>query len=123
MRAFDTYIILLVIGIFDYISTAATTTFPKSTGTVTYSKARVLTGNEVFDGALKRFDRGSKFLRHLYSSSMTAYILFCTGGSCQNQKEGGEADAVFILESGATLKNVIIGANQAEGNSILSPCN
>ncbi len=37
------------------------------------------------------------------------------GGACKNQKEGGEGDAVFILESGATLKNVIIGTDQAEG--------
>ncbi|KAF4981120.1 hypothetical protein FZEAL_3027 [Fusarium zealandicum] len=36
-------------------------------------------------------------------------------GACKNQKEGGEKDAVFLLREGATLKNVIIGKDQAEG--------
>lgn len=34
---------------------------------------------------------------------------------CQGQTETGEKDAMFILENGATLSNVIIGASQAEG--------
>lgn len=34
---------------------------------------------------------------------------------CQGQTETGEKDAMFILEAGATLSNVIIGASQAEG--------
>jgi pectate lyase len=34
---------------------------------------------------------------------------------CAEQDETGEADAMFILENGATLSNVIIGPNQAEG--------
>jgi hypothetical protein len=36
-------------------------------------------------------------------------------GACNNQVEGGEKDTVFVLEDGATLRNVIIGKNQAEG--------
>ncbi|KAG8780008.1 hypothetical protein FRC12_023567 [Ceratobasidium sp. 428] len=44
-------------------------------------------------------------------------------GACTGQKEGGDEDAVFILQSGATLKNVVIGANQAEGVHCLGPCN
>ncbi|CAF5165169.1 unnamed protein product, partial [Rotaria sp. Silwood1] len=35
-------------------------------------------------------------------------------GACKEQKEMSEKEAVLILESGATLKNAIIGANQAE---------
>lgn len=34
---------------------------------------------------------------------------------CQEQTETGEDDTIFILEDGATLSNVIIGPNQAEG--------
>lgn len=37
------------------------------------------------------------------------------GGACQEQDETGEADAVFILQSGASISNVIIGKDQAEG--------
>lgn len=34
----------------------------------------------------------------------------------------GDADAVFLLEKGATLRNVIIGKNQMEGVHCLGPC-
>lgn len=34
---------------------------------------------------------------------------------CQGQTETEEPDAMFVLEPGATLSNVIIGASQAEG--------
>jgi pectate lyase len=34
----------------------------------------------------------------------------------------GDSDAVFLLRSGATLRNVIIGANQAEGVHCDGPC-
>jgi len=36
-------------------------------------------------------------------------------GACSGQNEGGEADTVFVLEDGATLRNVVIGKDQAEG--------
>lgn len=39
-----------------------------------------------------------------------------------NEGEGGDDDAVFILSSGATLKNVIIGSAQTEGVHCLGPC-
>ncbi|KAG2502256.1 hypothetical protein JM16_009879 [Phytophthora kernoviae] len=35
--------------------------------------------------------------------------------SCQGQTESGKDTAVFLVEAGGTLKNVIIGANQMEG--------
>jgi hypothetical protein len=35
----------------------------------------------------------------------------------------GEADTVFVLEEGATLRNVIIGADQGEGVYCLGSCN
>lgn len=34
----------------------------------------------------------------------------------------GDSDAVFLLESGATLQNVIIGKNQMEGVHCLGAC-
>ncbi|KAH6993691.1 pectate lyase-domain-containing protein [Fusarium venenatum] len=41
--------------------------------------------------------------------------IFDRGVSCTGQEEGGDSDAVFILEKGATLSNVRIGPNQIEG--------
>lgn len=41
---------------------------------------------------------------------------------CAEQDETGEDDAMFILESGATIKNVIIGPNQAEGIHCRGSC-
>ncbi|KAK2674595.1 hypothetical protein RAB80_009579 [Fusarium oxysporum f. sp. vasinfectum] len=41
--------------------------------------------------------------------------IFDRGVSCTGQVEGGDSDAVFILEKGATLSNVRIGPNQIEG--------
>ncbi|KKK13999.1 hypothetical protein P175DRAFT_0559363 [Aspergillus ochraceoroseus IBT 24754] len=56
---------------------------------------------EVFDGGWAKFDRGA--------------------GACKNG-EGGDSDAVFILRSGATLKNVIIGKDNREGVHCDGPC-
>ncbi|CAF3517564.1 unnamed protein product [Rotaria socialis] len=103
MKMFGTCTILLLFFLIDTISTAAVTTFPRATGNVTYTNARVLAQNEIFDGAMRRFDRGR--------------------GACKQQVEGGKADAVFILENGATLKNVIIGPDQAEGVHCQGSCN
>jgi len=72
---------------------------PASKGTVTYKKPQVISGS--FDGGLKTYGRGVK----------------CTG-----QAEGGDKDAVFQLENGATLKNVIIGADQIEGIHCKGSC-
>lgn len=36
--------------------------------------------------------------------------------------QGGDADAVFLLESGATLKNAIIGKDQIEGVHCKGAC-
>ncbi|KZV87326.1 pectate lyase [Exidia glandulosa HHB12029] len=84
-----------------FVKRAASCTFPSPPKTSSLSKAMNITGT--FDGGNVRFDRGS--------------------GACEGQKEGGDADAVFLLQSGATLQNVVIGANQAEGVHCLGPCN
>lgn len=72
---------------------------PASKGSVTYSKSQVISGT--FDGGMKTYGRGKK----------------CTG-----QAEGGTSDTVFQLQNGATLKNVIIGADQTEGVHCLGSC-
>ncbi|KAG8740072.1 hypothetical protein FRC10_004792 [Ceratobasidium sp. 414] len=84
-----------------FVKRAASCTFPTPPKTSSLSAAKTITGT--FDGGNVRYDRGS--------------------GACQGQKEGGDKDAVFILQSGATLQNVVIGANQAEGVHCLGPCN
>ncbi|KAJ2912096.1 hypothetical protein MD484_g8317, partial [Candolleomyces efflorescens] len=43
-------------------------------------------------------------------------------GACRENGEGGQADAVFILEEGATLNRVVIGRNQMEGVHCLGQC-
>jgi hypothetical protein len=43
------------------------------------------------------------------------FFKYDRGTPCGGQGEGGEADTVFVLEDGATLRNVIIGADQGEG--------
>lgn len=68
---------------------------PKATSTKTNSKVIEVKAGQTFDGGWARYDRGS--------------------GACSGQAEGGDADAVFLLRAGATLRNVIIGKNQAEG--------
>ena len=42
-------------------------------------------------------------------------VMYDRGVDCTGQDEGGDSDAVFMLESGASLSNCIIGPNQIEG--------
>lgn len=42
--------------------------------------------------------------------------------SCTGQDEGGDSDAVFEVQEGGTLKNVIIGPNQIEGIHCMGAC-
>ncbi|KAJ3051567.1 hypothetical protein HK097_007428 [Rhizophlyctis rosea] len=79
---------------------AAQTTFPSATSTVVSDKPISVTGT--FDGGMKRYNRKS--------------------GYCQGQSEGGSADTMFLLQDGATLQNVIIGADQGEGVYCLGSC-
>ncbi|CAG8951154.1 hypothetical protein HYFRA_00007900 [Hymenoscyphus fraxineus] len=44
------------------------------------------------------------------------------GRSCNTDEDTGSSNAVFILENGATLSNVIIGANQLEGVHCKGAC-
>ncbi|KDN60892.1 putative pectate lyase [Colletotrichum sublineola] len=66
---------------------------PASSGTSVLKAAQTVAAGQSFDGGMVAFDRGV---------------------SCTGQAEGGSSDAVFILEKGAKLSNVIIGPNQIE---------
>ncbi|KAF4977320.1 hypothetical protein FZEAL_6143 [Fusarium zealandicum] len=94
------YTIAFVAALVSTASAAATKTLPKSAGTASYPTAVPVKGS--YDGGMKRFERNPKV--------------------CQGQTETGEADAMFILEDGATLSNVIIGASQAEGVHCKGTC-
>ncbi|CAH0020853.1 unnamed protein product [Clonostachys rhizophaga] len=74
---------------------------PTPTSSKSISAPIRIAAGQTFDAGWVKYDRGS--------------------GAC-NSGEGGDADAVFLLESGATLQNVIIGKNQKEGVHCLGPC-
>ncbi|KAL4242537.1 polysaccharide lyase 3 family protein [Abortiporus biennis] len=78
------------------------TKLPASSGYVALPTASIITGS--FDGKMFKYDRKG------------------SSGECQEQTETGEDDAVFILESGASISNVIVGKDQAEGIHCRGPC-
>jgi hypothetical protein len=61
---------------------------PASSGTSALSAVKTIAAGESFDGGMVMYDRGV---------------------SCTGQTEGGGSDAVFVLEKGASISNVIIG--------------
>ncbi|KAH7324773.1 pectin lyase fold/virulence factor [Stachybotrys elegans] len=71
------------------------TKFPVAKETVVLENAFYVPAGATFDGGMKRFQRPE--------------------GSCNEQAEGTDADAVFNLLPGSTIRNVIIGKHQAEG--------
>ncbi|OHE92749.1 pectate lyase [Colletotrichum orchidophilum] len=83
--------------------TGVTTTLPQSAGATSTSAAITVSAGQSYDGGMKKFDRSPRV--------------------CAEQKETGEADAMFVLEAGATLSNVIIGPDQAEGVHCKGTCN
>ncbi|KAI1409297.1 polysaccharide lyase family 3 protein [Hypoxylon sp. FL1857] len=85
----------------DALNKRATFPIPTSQGSVTYKEVQTIKAGQSFDGGMKTYGRGVK----------------CTG-----QAEGGDSDAVFELEDGATLKNAIIGADQIEGVHCKGAC-
>ncbi|KAF8659057.1 hypothetical protein AX16_001929 [Volvariella volvacea WC 439] len=82
----------------------ATNVFPSPPTTSTLSKPITVAAGQTFTPPqpYTRYDRGS--------------------GACNEQAEGGDADAVFLLQEGATLSRVVIGKNQAEGVHCLGSC-
>ncbi|KAF2264703.1 pectate lyase [Lojkania enalia] len=78
------------------------TVFPKASQTTALSAVRTIPAGQSFDGEMKQWDR--------------------TPSTCNDQAEGGDSDAVFLLQDGATLSNVIIGPNNGEGVHCLGTC-
>lgn len=74
---------------------------PASSGTSVLEAAQTIAAGGSFDGGMVMFDRGV---------------------SCTDQTEGGESDAVFQIENGGSLSNVIIGPNQVEGVHCQGAC-
>jgi len=78
-----------------------TTPFPVAQKRVVLNEPMVIKAGQVYDGLAA-------------NGVWTSYGRGVTGqGDCKNV-EGGSSDAVFKLESGATLKNVILGADSIE---------
>ncbi|TQN69222.1 putative pectate lyase D [Colletotrichum shisoi] len=71
------------------------TKFPVAKETVVLTSAMYILPGQVFDGGMKRYER--------------------VEGSCSEQAEGTDADTVFNLLPGSTIRNVIIGKHQSEG--------
>lgn len=86
-------------------STGGTTTsggdLPASAGYSALSAVQTIAAGESFDGGMFMYDRGVE----------------CTG-----QSEGGDSDAVFEIENGGSLSNVIIGPSQTEGIHCFGAC-
>lgn len=78
------------------------TKFPTATSTTNLPAVRTIGPGEKFDGKMLQWDRKPS--------------------TCGGQSEGGDKDAVFILQDGATLSNVIIGPNNGEGVHCLGKC-
>ncbi|KAL4242973.1 Pectate lyase [Abortiporus biennis] len=81
---------------------AVSCTFPSLHSTSSLSSAKTIVVEMTFDGENVRFDYRSR--------------------ACKGQTEGGDSDAVFLVEKGATIQNVVIGANQAKGIHYLGSC-
>ncbi|KAK9422221.1 putative Pectate lyase [Seiridium unicorne] len=74
---------------------------PASSGSSVLSDVYTIAAGESFDGGMYAYDRGV---------------------DCEGQTEGGDSDAVFQIEEGGTLSNVIIGPNQMEGVHCQGAC-
>ncbi|KAG8958770.1 hypothetical protein FRC03_008824 [Tulasnella sp. 419] len=92
------------VATFTSVPSGITTAIPASAGYTALATASIIPSGGVFDGHFVKYDRAG------------------SPGDCQGQAETGEAEAVFILEPGATIRNVIIGPAQAEGIHCRGPC-
>ncbi|UPK92399.1 hypothetical protein LCI18_003334 [Fusarium solani-melongenae] len=72
------------------LACVAKNSIPEATETISNNEPIEVAAGEVFDGKGARYDRGA-------------------------DSSAGQADTVFILREGATLRNVIIGPDQHEG--------
>lgn len=92
--------VVLVSAILASFAAAQTLNIPTRSGSiVSLSAPSVISGSK--DMGNKEFDRGR---------------------ACDTDADTGSDSAVFILENGATLSNVIIGVNQLEGVHCKGAC-
>ncbi|OCL10340.1 polysaccharide lyase family 3 protein [Glonium stellatum] len=70
------------------------TTFPTSSRTTNLAAVKTIAAGATFDGGMKQWDRSPS--------------------ACNDQVEGGDSDAVSLLQDGAVLSNVIVGPNNGE---------
>ena len=84
------------------IGACLTVTWPTASATKTLSSPMTIKAGQTYDG---KASNGGKWVRFERGRSGL--------GDCKSV-EGGKADAVFLLEKGATLKNVILGAKSVE---------
>ncbi|KAF9872976.1 pectate lyase [Colletotrichum karsti] len=78
------------------------TTFPTPKGSQNLNAVKTIAAGQSFDGGMQLWDRSPS--------------------TCKGQTEGGNKDAVFILEEGATISNVVVGPNNGEGIHCLGSC-
>ena len=90
----------IVTGVLATLASAQTLNIPTRSGSIiSLSKASSISGSVDFGN--KEFDRGR---------------------ACNTDDDTGSASAVFILENGASISNVIIGKNQLEGVHCKGAC-
>lgn len=83
------------------VSGSVTTKLPASSGSSALDAVKTIAAGQSFDGGMVAYDRGV---------------------SCSGQDEGDDSDAVFEIEDGGSLSNVIIGPNQMEGVHCFGSC-
>ncbi|OHW92166.1 pectate lyase [Colletotrichum incanum] len=83
-------------------NTELQTTFPTPKGSQNLAAVKTIAAGQSFDGGMQLWDRSPS--------------------TCRGQSEGGNKDAVFILEEGSTISNVVIGPNNGEGIHCLGSC-
>ncbi|KAJ0144507.1 putative pectate lyase D [Colletotrichum tanaceti] len=83
-------------------NTELQTTFPTPKGAQDLAAVKIIAAGQSFDGEMQLWDRSPS--------------------TCKGQSEGGNKDAVFILEEGSTLSNAVIGPNNGEGIHCLGSC-
>ncbi|KAK4095753.1 carbohydrate-binding module family 1 protein [Parathielavia hyrcaniae] len=89
-----------LLGVATGVKGAATTTFPQASGETALPTPLVVSGS--FDGGMKRYNRNPD--------------------TCQDQTETNEAAAMFIVEDGGSISNVVIGKAQGEGIHCRGAC-
>jgi len=101
--ALKTFVVLSTVALASaQTNTQLRTTFPSATATTHLAAAKTIAAGQSFDGNNMQWDRNPS--------------------TCNDQSEGGEKDAVFILQDGATLSNVIVGPNNGEGIHCKGKC-